>query len=201
LISGPRTESLLGDLAEQFGRRSRAWYWRQVLTAIAVSTLSDLRQHKLAASRALLVGWALYFLSAEGVIRAATATRYVAANICLWAGVSSPPAACPTGVDRTLAEVLPRLLATLSCMAIGWAVARLDRHRPAFVLFFAASLFLVEYGITTYMIVRYGTPSQASPTVILLLAIIALGRPGGVLLGGLRSLRRPSTRGAIPVVD
>lgn len=36
LLHGPRSGALLGDLAEEYAhRRSRAWYWRQTLYAIA----------------------------------------------------------------------------------------------------------------------------------------------------------------------
>jgi hypothetical protein len=36
LVSGPKTSSLIGDLHEQYQRRrSRAWYWRQVLGTVA----------------------------------------------------------------------------------------------------------------------------------------------------------------------
>jgi len=37
LVSGPKRESLLGDLIEQYRQgRSGIWYWRQVLAAILV---------------------------------------------------------------------------------------------------------------------------------------------------------------------
>lgn len=39
IAPGPLTDSLVGDLAEEFSRRqSRAWYWRQVLIAFAAQT-------------------------------------------------------------------------------------------------------------------------------------------------------------------
>jgi hypothetical protein len=58
LTSGPKRESLIGDLAEQYRRgRSAAWYWRQVLVAVLVSTTRDIRGHKLAAVRAVVVSW------------------------------------------------------------------------------------------------------------------------------------------------
>ena len=39
LVSGPRRESLLGDLIEQYRQgRSGIWDWRQVLAAILVGT-------------------------------------------------------------------------------------------------------------------------------------------------------------------
>lgn len=44
LVPGGMSEALAGDLLEQFGQqRSAAWYWRQVLAAIIVSFLRELR--------------------------------------------------------------------------------------------------------------------------------------------------------------
>lgn len=59
LAAGPTRESLIGDLDEQFARgRTSSWYWRQVLSAILVTAATDLRDHKLVAVRAVLIGWA-----------------------------------------------------------------------------------------------------------------------------------------------
>jgi len=47
LMCGPRRESLLGDLIEQYRQgRSGIWYWRQVLGAILVgiATILPLRR-------------------------------------------------------------------------------------------------------------------------------------------------------------
>ena len=65
LVSGPRRESLLGDLIEQYRQgRSGIWYWRQVLAAILVGTVHDLAAHKTLALRTLMIGWTLYYLFA-----------------------------------------------------------------------------------------------------------------------------------------
>src|SRR5689334_7883276 len=48
---------IVGDLIELYRQgKSRLWYWQQVLTTIVISFLTTLRQHKLLALRALLVG-------------------------------------------------------------------------------------------------------------------------------------------------
>jgi hypothetical protein len=53
-------EPLVGDLREQLATgRSRAWYRRQVITAIVVATLKEIRDHKLLALRGLAIGYAL----------------------------------------------------------------------------------------------------------------------------------------------
>jgi hypothetical protein len=49
LVPGGISEALAGDLLEQFGQqRSAAWYWRQVLAAIIVSFLRELRVRSIA---------------------------------------------------------------------------------------------------------------------------------------------------------
>jgi len=59
----PRDTSLIGDLIEHYTQgRSRAWYWRQVLIAIATGCWRDIRAHKLLAVRALAVGWTIILL-------------------------------------------------------------------------------------------------------------------------------------------
>jgi hypothetical protein len=53
LVPGERNEALAGDLLEEFrSGRSAAWYWRQVLAAIAIATLREIR------ARSLLLGFA-----------------------------------------------------------------------------------------------------------------------------------------------
>jgi hypothetical protein len=49
LVPGGMSDALAGDLLEQFGQqRSAAWYWRQVLVAILVSFLRELRVRSIA---------------------------------------------------------------------------------------------------------------------------------------------------------
>jgi hypothetical protein len=56
---------VVGDLEERYRNgKSRAWYWRQSITAIATSTIHEIRNHRLHSFRAALVGWVFlrYFL-------------------------------------------------------------------------------------------------------------------------------------------
>jgi hypothetical protein len=51
------SEALLGDLIEQYqGGRSRVWYWRQVLQAVAISAGREVRRRKLQSISAIIVG-------------------------------------------------------------------------------------------------------------------------------------------------
>jgi hypothetical protein len=58
-VLGNKNEALAGDLLEEFRqRRSVAWYWRQVLGAILVGFLSELRAQWLAVGfEVLLAHW------------------------------------------------------------------------------------------------------------------------------------------------
>src|SRR5437868_4497463 len=60
LASGPKRQSLIGDLHEQFQRRqSVAWYWRQTLRALGLSVWWDIRHHPLTAIRTVVLTYVL----------------------------------------------------------------------------------------------------------------------------------------------
>jgi hypothetical protein len=57
-VGGYRTESLVGDLTEEYVRgRGDGWYWRQVLFAVARSYRRALRLYGVRALIAVAVGW------------------------------------------------------------------------------------------------------------------------------------------------
>jgi hypothetical protein len=56
-ISGPQREALVGDMLEQYQRgRSAAWYWRQTVSAIAISFTAEISQHKALAAAVTVLG-------------------------------------------------------------------------------------------------------------------------------------------------
>ena len=58
LLRADRKDALAGDLMEEFRcGRSAGWYWRQVLAAVALACLGELRSHWLGVSVAVL--WAV----------------------------------------------------------------------------------------------------------------------------------------------
>jgi hypothetical protein len=64
---GPRNESIVGDLSEEWhAGRSTLWYWRQVLAGIVFHLVADVRGHWFIALRSILVGlvilWSLGWL-------------------------------------------------------------------------------------------------------------------------------------------
>ena len=188
LASGPRRESLLGDLIEQYRHgRSATWYWRQVLTAILVGVARDISAHKLLAARALAIGWMASVLAAfpvnwlSGVIRIWTTNWLVETGQYSFWGVF-------------WAGQLPgNLLVYLACAGSGWIVARLhQRHSAAMVWLYGASVLLFEYGMICWMFSRHGHPPMPQAALIFP-AILMIGRPLSIVLGGLLGTQRFSS--------
>ncbi len=56
----PDNDAVLGDLAERYQEGMPAsWYWKQALIAIAVSTLAEIRDHRMVVLRTAVVGMLL----------------------------------------------------------------------------------------------------------------------------------------------
>jgi hypothetical protein len=130
--SGSGGDYITGDLMEAYQRgRSRAWYWKQVLTAIVVSFYQEIMAHPLLALRAVAIGWAATWFSFDYGIRplAPLLRRFV-----VFSGY-------PFGPSMLIGFALSLLVLAAS----GWFVARLHHsHRVAMVLLFAASVFIFQ---------------------------------------------------------
>jgi hypothetical protein len=124
LAAGPHRESLIGDLDEQFAsRQSAVWYVRQVVAAILIGVLQDIRDHKLFASRAALMSfgvvlawveftWWLYLTVASRWINPLVNDSPVVSALFFWYG--------------PLTE-----LWCAGCLVIGWVIGRLHREHLA----------------------------------------------------------------------
>lgn len=132
LGSGPNNDALLGDLIEQYGqRRSRIWYWRQVLVAIVVSFCRDVGAHKLLALRAIATGWTVIFVY-RLVFRSSAAALAIDLSVLHLHEHGF--------IFGAISYLYWYLIYTPVLAAAGWLVARLHReHRAAMVLAFAAS--------------------------------------------------------------
>jgi hypothetical protein len=69
---GPPDESFIGDLIEEYDTgRSRLWYWRQVLSAIVLSSMRVIGAHPARTLAAVATGWAttlfIFFISGDTV--------------------------------------------------------------------------------------------------------------------------------------
>ena len=58
LLPSHDIDALLGDIAEERSRRSRFWYWSQLLAIVVVASWRDIRNHPPIALRAIVTGFA-----------------------------------------------------------------------------------------------------------------------------------------------
>jgi hypothetical protein len=113
-------QALLGDLIERYARgRSRRWFWRQALLALAIGTVKDIREHKVLTIRAVATALAT-----------ASALGFVARMII---GFGPRP------------SYVFLLAGCLMNGVVGWVVGRLHRpHHGPMVLGLAAVALLLQ---------------------------------------------------------
>jgi len=185
LVSGPRRESLLGDLIEQYRLgRSGMWYWRQVLAAIVVGNAHDLASHKLLALRALTVGWTLYYLFAFPVTWAGgIAENWVSHQVIVCEPTSF---SCQFWRNQFSVELLVYVAAAVS----GGIVARLHhKHWVAMLSLYAASVLLFECGMIAWMMSGSAPPETISRGELILANLTVLVRPLSIFVGGMWAVR------------
>src|SRR5258708_23099521 len=55
---GDRADSIVGDLVEEYrAGRSRLWFWRQAVSAVAFGVIRQIRHHPARAAGAVVTGW------------------------------------------------------------------------------------------------------------------------------------------------
>ena len=132
MTSSPTSESLIGDLVEQFHRgHSSTWYWRQVVTSILADTAKEFRRHPILAVRANVVGFSVLVALQTGIL---SLIRNRPVHGALWvAGRWIQPAQWWPSPMLVWYLCLP--VAGLFC---GWLVGRLHQaHRIAMTRVFA----------------------------------------------------------------
>jgi hypothetical protein len=184
LVSGPKRESLVGDLAEQYEHgRSAGWYWRQVLTAILVGTARDTRAYKRLATGAALITWLIVILWVESTWR-----LYIWEND-KWFYTGKPSSGLLFEFWVPFGGGLP-LVWCIGSAVTGWASARLsDGNRAAMI---AASV-LAQVPLSLWWtrgFWLYGQfPVWVSPRFwvpnCLWAAVVLIGMPISTILGGL----------------
>jgi hypothetical protein len=143
--SADRLESLTGDIIEQYGcKRSRAWYWRQVIASIIAEIVSEVRYHPLFTARALLLGWTLRWIGKEDYVRETLEApgRSVALHIGNWL-LNTDHESLRYWWFTSHVSLLPRWgVWWIVCAGIGWTVAYSHRRRQSsiLVLLFALSV-------------------------------------------------------------
>jgi hypothetical protein len=142
LGSTSRNDEIVGDLAEQYARgRSRAWYWRQILSAILIGASNDIWNNKSRALAGLGAGWGLLHIGMTvGVWRI---WNYGAYQFVVQHVATQPVLTWYTPTIIHLAATL--LMLPLYAFA-GWAVSRVSMAHSGIVLTFAATCAFLRFG-------------------------------------------------------
>jgi hypothetical protein len=168
LGSSPNNDAIMGDIAEQYAQsRSRIWYWRQVITAIATSMLSECWNHRLVAGQALIRGWLVLYLCAYTL-------GPLFNNLASWSRWWR--------VDwiRASGYTLSWLL---SFFLIGYLVACVDRSiRVPLVLLFTVSSCGVAWSWFAVAIPDY--LGHGFPRFYIFAILLNLSMPAAILAGG-----------------
>ena len=207
--SGPDNDALLGDLAEQYAEKNSAWwYWRQTLGGIVVTTLKDIRNHKLLTLRALIVGWFVFWflwskLVQYGVPFIEPATRAVVEALyrslfalrSLFAGGVAGPADYFEFMSfvRSVGHVenvvwffyaaFPILGSCIVGILSGWILGRLHRRKVSIVLAHAATV------LAYWVVPGLGIHHESYPPFYWNIAILTLS----IVLGGVLCASRKNT--------
>jgi len=139
---GPNVDAVLGDLAEQSVRKSRIWYWRQVLTGIPVSVVTEALGHKAIAAKAIVTGcvvWVVFLVLYPGFVfgfvpapgPSFDLVSYLGHPFFAWAALWIPVAISllspsDSVVFQLWIQVALPLVAWTIC---GWIVTRVDIGR------------------------------------------------------------------------
>src|SRR5262249_29998979 len=133
LVPAQDHDALLGDLCEEYQRgRSVAWYCLQILAAIIVRSLKDLRANPLVAPRAIITGLLaqMFLLSAFSPLQSVlTGAGFMWGN--KWFGL---PWYWHWPYDSSLGIVMQGIWIAGDVM-VGWLIVRLHRgHGVTMVL-------------------------------------------------------------------
>lgn len=194
---GPQCEALAGDLLEQYRRgRSSTWYWRQVVTAILVGIVHDIRHHPVVAVRAVVLG-------STAALLLARFTGALHLSLLVWGATNHW---FPWGTSEILRQLwvwysLP--FVAIECVgfaAAGWLLARWDREDRAAPLVLAALSQLpgaISWALYTARVLEAGIWQGWGYRMVLVFQGVCLFvvYPVCVVLGGLWA-RRAGDRGS-----
>lgn len=168
LGTGTRVEELIGDLTEQFTQgRSRLWYWRQALAALALDIGRMLRTQAPSFVAAVFAGYALTQL-------------WLLGNSLAFGPLYKT---LDAGLHPLSWEMLSRFLglraAQLSLIVLtfisGWIVTRIHRvHQRAVVLVFVCAMLAQRLPRLADLIVAVADGSRPLPALIPQIVHIAL---------------------------
>jgi len=133
---GPSEQSLVGDVYEEYAAgRSRGWFWRQVVAAVACAAVVDIRCAPRRTAMSVMTGWlvaAAVFLLGDRIADGLAGFFWQWNRQAAYAD------------DVWWPFYIGALLVTYSGFGLSAAVvARVNRHRPAMLLAYVASTFTV----------------------------------------------------------
>jgi hypothetical protein len=165
-----QNDAIIGDITEQFaGGRSRSWFWKQVLSAIAISTFREIWHNKMASIVGLSSGWLFLDLTSRLLV------------FPMWSGFTygffvnalAEYEALGWYTSSFLHFTIVLLMLPVYASA-GWIVSRSAKeHRTAIVLAFAISVILVRLPDRTSPIFEFLTALDVRWIAVLL--VYALG--------------------------
>jgi hypothetical protein len=134
-----RNDALIGDLREQYRhRRSFTWYWRQVISAIVIATINEIRNHKVLALRGFVIGYALlwmYFRYLDGRVFSIVYQTAYFHEFLFVTGVTSwfylHHIRLPLAPLALSYWVIGPVTDSLGWLAVGWLVGRFQGARIA----------------------------------------------------------------------
>jgi hypothetical protein len=129
---GPREQSLVGDVFEEYDAgRSKAWFWRQVIAAVACAAVVDVRCAPRRTAIAIMTGWlvaAAVFLLGDRIADGLAGFFWQWNRQAAYAD------------DVWWPFYVGALLVTYGGFGLSAVVvARVNRHRPAMLLAYVAS--------------------------------------------------------------
>jgi hypothetical protein len=189
LFMGPGNQALVGDLLEQYSEgRSRWWFRRQVVAAVAQSAFGHAREHPISSLGGVLTGcMTLYaFGAVSGVLRTQLTVGSLINFRLWWWQHNGPSLEWPLGIAWF----------TMGSIASGWIVARTQHARWAGTLvLFLATYFVIELGLVGWMAMRvYRDPHLyvfwERTRLIVGLTMLFVMWPACIVLGALMRARR-----------
>jgi hypothetical protein len=186
LVPAQDHDALLGDLAEEAPRRSRIWYWSQLLAIVVVASWRDVRRHPLLVLRAIATGFValtLYFGAVQlfgRVINVLANGGYYIAGY--WLRLSRPLGP-PPPYDRVAVIAIIALGFILS----GWAVVRFHRaHGISMAMPFLVTMTSLALIPLAVVLGDTGPGTRQMPVLEIIVTFGTLfgSVPGGILLGG-----------------
>ena len=191
LLPSQDIDSLLGDIAEEAPRRSRLWYWAQLLAVFVVASWRDARRHPWLAGRAIAIGFAtltLYFGTVQVIGRfirvLSNGGYYIAGH---WLTLPSRPLP-PAPYDVLVVQAI----IALGFLISGWAIVRFHRaHGLALALPFLFVTTLSAVVLLAILATDTGPGTQPMPAraFAAIFGTMFASIPLGILAGGMLGLR------------